>query len=50
MCVRLVLQGSSQVVRVGKGARFVGLCGLGPAEKAKPVSDWGVTVFQVGTD
>ncbi|GAB4822773.1 hypothetical protein N2152v2_009819 [Parachlorella kessleri] len=41
-------KGSSQVVRCGKGsaARFVGLCGLGPAEKAKPVADWGASPFQ----
>lgn len=39
-------KGSSQVVRVGKSAKFVALCGLGPEAKATPISDWGNSVYQ----
>ena len=40
--------GSSQAVRVGKGgARWVALCGLGPAAKAATTADWGKSTFQV---
>lgn len=41
--------GSSQAVRVGKGggAKWVALCGLGPAAKAATTADWGKSTFQV---
>jgi hypothetical protein len=39
-------QGSTAIVRIGGKARYFGLVGLGPADKAAAVADWGTSVWQ----
>ena len=43
------LQGSSQSARLGGKARSIALVGLGKADKAKAVAEWGASPFQVRT-
>lgn len=39
-------KGSTAIVRIGGKARYFGLVGLGPADKAAAVADWGTSVWQ----